>query len=198
MDRSRTIKTLAALLAALTVGTFVLLALETRPAQPGRLVPLAVFRPHDDAILSEVVSTTVTIPRDRWRNIVLHDSICTMDMEPTEDCHFVIYGPASGDLDGTVRATPRWHQQLRGNHVAVPGHDYDAVSIGICLEGDLVADPPSPRQMAALTNLTRTLQRRLSIAPARVYLHSDLSAVHCPGRRFPLRAFRNDLLPDEP
>ncbi|MFW6154318.1 MAG: N-acetylmuramoyl-L-alanine amidase [Planctomycetota bacterium] len=195
MDRSRTIKTLAALLAALTVGTFVLLALETRPAQPGRLIPLTVLRHHNDAILSEVASAAVPIAPDRWRNVVIHDSICDMEMDPTADCHFVIYGPASGELDGTVRATPRWHQQKRGNHVAVPGHDYDAVSVGICLEGDLMADPPSTEQIEALTALTRALQRRLSIAPERVYLHSDLSAVPCPGRRFPLRAFRDNLLP---
>ncbi|NLF32467.1 MAG: N-acetylmuramoyl-L-alanine amidase [Planctomycetes bacterium] len=198
MDRSRTIKTLAALLAALTVGTFVLLALETRPAQPGSLPPLTALLPRDGAILSEIASTAVAVPRDRWRNIVIHDSVCSMDMNPTADCHFVIYGPASGALDGTVRATPRWHQQARGNHVSVPGHDYDAVSIGICLEGDLVAATPSPRQIEALANLTQALQRRLSIAPERIYLHSDLSGTHCPGRRFPLEAFRSGLLPDEP
>ncbi len=197
MDRSRTIKTLAALLAALTVGTFVLLALETRPAQPGRLVPLTVLRPHNDAVLTEVASAAVPVAPERWDNIVIHDSICDMAMNPTADCHFVIYGPASGDLDGTVRATPRWRRQLRGNHIAVPGHDYDAVSIGICLEGDLVAEPPSAKQIETLTALTRALQRRLSIASERIYLHSDLSAVQCPGPRFPLGAFRDDLLGDQ-
>lgn len=163
MDRSRMIRTLIALLAALTVGTFVLLALETRPARPVRALPLSKGRPPNDAVLAEVMSTSVPVLQGRWLNIVIHDSICDMSGDPNADCHFVIYGPGSAGLDGEVRATRRWNQQARGAHIAAPGHDFNAVSIGICLEGDLADHAPSARQIETLSALTRALQRKASI-----------------------------------
>jgi hypothetical protein len=188
------IRTLVALLAALTVGTFVLLALETRPAHSGSALPLSKRVDHNDAVLSEVTSTTVPLLHDRWLNIVIHDSICDMTGDPTADCHFIIYGPDSADLEGLVRATGRWRKQARGAHIAVPGHDFNAVSIGICLEGDLADTPPSAKQLQALSTLTRALQRKLEIGTERVYVHSDLAGTQCPGRDFDVDAFRATLL----
>jgi len=194
MDRSRMIRTLVALLAALTVGTFVLLALETRPAHPGPALPLAKHLQGNEAVLSEVTNTNVPLLHDRWLNIVIHDSICEMNGDPTADCHFVIYGPDSADLAGRVRATGRWRQQARGAHIAVPGRDFNAVSIGICLEGDLADKAPSAEQLEALSALTRALQRKLGIGSERVYLHGDLASAHCPGSAFDVGAFRATLI----
>lgn len=190
------IKSLVALLAALTVGTFLLLALETRPARPNRAIALSMGKQatSNSAVFTEVMSATIPPLQGRWLNIIIHDSICDMNGDPTADCHFIIYGPDSDGLDGQLRATGRWRKQARGAHIAVPGHDFNAVSIGICLEGDLADHRPSPRQLESLADLTRALQRKLGIRSERIYLHTDLAATQCPGNAFPVGQFRSVLL----
>ncbi len=191
MQRSRTIKTLAALLAALVIGTFVLLVLETRPATVGSILPLVSREGYTDPVAAIVKDVAVPLLRDRWTNIVIHDSICDMTGSAETDCHFVIL---AGDADGVLVATHRWRQQGRGAHITVPGHDFNATSIGICIAGDLAAGPPSAAQLQTLRTLTRILQRKFDLPAHRVYTHGDLTASHCPGDDFPTTAFRSHLL----
>ncbi|NQU75430.1 MAG: N-acetylmuramoyl-L-alanine amidase, partial [Planctomycetes bacterium] len=156
MPRSRMVKTLMALLGAMTVGAFLLLALETTPARPNHLMALAArFRTTeaDEAGIREIFRTNLPIQQWKWRNIVIHDSICCPAADPVAGSHFVILGAGSTGHDGTLQATTLWQQQADGSHLAMTGCDYDASSIGICLVGDFSATPPTREQMANLLGL---------------------------------------------
>ena len=98
--------------------------------------------------------------------------------------------------DGTVESgRPEW---LPGAH-AVGANDY----LGICLVGNFSskANPngadqparPTAEQMAALTDLLRTLMRKYRFGPNRIYGHRDFAATDCPGDRFPLEDLKREL-----
>jgi N-acetyl-anhydromuramyl-L-alanine amidase AmpD len=57
--------------------------------------------------------------------------------------------------------------------------------IGICLIGNFEDTPPTPKQLAALTELLKTLSMRYAITRSHVLRHQDVRATLCPGRFFP-------------
>lgn len=191
MARSGTIKTLAALVGALTVGAGVLIWMETDPAQPP--VPLsleAVQAGGGDAAPSAVRDTDVPLQYIKWSNIVLHDS--GRDGEGVrQGCHFLIGG---GKGDAVIVSTRLWRQQRAGEHVHVPGYSYNENSIGICLLSDCRRAGPGARQFGSLLKLVRSLQVTFQIPRDHVYLHADLGAAGCPGGQFPAERFRQGLL----
>ena len=187
MLRSRTIKTLTALLISMTVGAFALMILETAPVRPPSQ-SLAAIGPLQGQLPRLINQTAVPLQAIKWRNIVVHGSEAE-DADIAQRCHFVIA------LDAEVRANDLWRRQLSGYHVYVPGRDLNADSIGICLMGDFTQNPPSQSQLAALTDLTIALQRALRIPADRVYLNCDLNAYsRSPGLAFPKAAFNQTLL----
>jgi len=193
MAGSGTIKTLAALVVSLALGTCALIWMETAPARPIAPLPLqAVGEGETGAPLAVVESTDVRVPSGKWRHVVVHDA--GRDGVAADDgCHFVI-GSAATFGDGAIRATARWRNQSDGRHIVVPGYDFNADSIGVCVLADARSSAPTPQQTAALTQLVRQLQQSFRIPPASVYLHSDLGAPDCPGGRFPAEAFRAGLV----
>ena len=192
MPRSRTIITLCSLLAAMTAGTFILMALETSPAGPAAGLSLIARRPSPTGLaatdVERIWQTNLPIRPNRWRCIVLHDSVCDLSGDGPAGCHFVIHG------GGAIEMTPRWRQQADGNHIHVPGADLNAESIGICLMGNLAVQPPTSVQTATLTGLVHVLQQRFDIPADRVWLHGDLTGQPCPGDRFAAAPFRRLLL----
>jgi N-acetyl-anhydromuramyl-L-alanine amidase AmpD len=183
MVDARTKKVLAVLLVSMTVGALLLMAMESEPpradrdslamASGGRLQP----------------NWTISHP---WKRIVVHASTGGADTLPRR-CHFVVTGqPMSNGR--SVRPTNLWKQQTPGYHIYVPGHDFNADSIGICLMGDFSTTPPTPQQFQALVNLIRQLQKKSHIPNDNVYLHSELvPEKDLPGKAFPLGAFKDAL-----
>lgn len=191
--RSGTIKTLVALVASMTLGAALLLAMETAPARPTVPLPLqATSGSMPEMTAVRTVDPQIGIQYVKWRNVVIHDT--TRDgLAVAEGCHFVV-GSAGRIGEGVVKPTKLWYQQADGRHIDVPGGDYDAHSIGICVLTD-GRSGPTEKQMVALANLIRTLQAACQIPPERVYLHSDLAQDGCPGRHFPAESLRRTLLP---
>lgn len=184
---SRTIKTLTALLVSMTVGALVLMVLETSPGHPPAEQLAAVSRSRTP-IGGAIYDTVVPIQSIKWRNIVVHSSSAG-GSGIEQRCHFVV------QPDGRVAATDLWQRQLAGHHVYVPGRDFNADSIGICMVGDFSSRGPSQRQFDGLVELTRSLQGILLMPADRVYLHSHLAArSHSPGDAFPAMAFNDGLL----
>jgi len=186
MFGSRTIRTLTALLISMTLGAMALMVLETAPVRP-HAEQLAAVGPPPGVIERLIHDTAVPIQPVKWRNMIVHGS----DGAPglPERCHFVI-GPGAG-----AKCTELWRRQLPGYHVYVPGRDFNADSIGICLVGDFSSSPPSQGQFDRLVQLTRALQRTLRLSADHIYLHSELDArSHSPGDAFPARAFNSSLL----
>ncbi|MCK4601914.1 MAG: N-acetylmuramoyl-L-alanine amidase [Phycisphaerae bacterium] len=198
MPRSRTIKTLAALVAAMTVGAFALTVMETAPIRPG-IKDLAAVAASDQGPEGIVKQTDVEIQRVKWANIIVHSSASRRNIE--SQCHFVIAPRRPGSSqtesdDQTVTvATNLWKRQAEGYHIYVPGYDFTANSIGICLRGDFSHRRPAAATLDALVALVRVLQQECGISPDHVYLHSDLiSGSNSPGRAFPARTFSASLL----
>lgn len=191
MAGSRTVRTLTALLVAMTLGAFVLMLLETAPLRPSAsyLAAVAPSPGSDEAIFE----TDVPLQPLKWRNIVVHSS-ASAHSGLAERTHFVI-GPGADAASPVIRATPLWKRQAEGHHVYVPWRDFNADSVGICLVGDFSRRGPTEAQLRVLIRLVQALQRTFRIAADRVYLHSDLDpGSGSPGRAFPGEAFTERLL----
>lgn len=144
--------------------------------------------------------------RNRWKYIVIHHSASAggsaalfdryhRDVRHWDELgyHFVI-GNGNGAGDGQVEVGPRWIKQKHGAHCRTPDNFYNRHGIGICLVGDFDGAPPTPAQMASLTQLVRFLLRECRISPAEVVTHASVTGhTACPGRRFPLFAWRRSL-----
>ena len=183
---SRPIKTLTALLISMTIGAFALMVLETAPVRPTAQHLAAVSSPagHPGKIIR---GTSVPLQPIKWRNIIVHGS----EAEPpdiAERYHFLIH------RDGRMAGTTLWKRQLAGHHVYVPGRDFNADSIGVCVMGDFSRSGPPRAQFAALMDLVRALQPMFSISADRVYLHSELDPyARSPGAAFPAETFNRSL-----
>ena len=190
MPRSRTIRTLTALLVAMTVGSLMLIWMETEPIRPPAASLAAVSVP-DAAHEAAVFDTDVQLQRLKWRNVVVHSS----EGEPgniAERCHFLVELDSSGRAG--VTATALWKRQAEGNHIYVPRHDFEAISVGICIIGDFAVRSPASAQYEALVALVKALQGECGITSDHVYLHSDLVPdSNSPGRAFPVRDFSRRL-----
>lgn len=174
------------------VGTIVLMVMETGPIQPPP-TPLAAVDPDLDGFGKAIYDKHVDFERLKWRNIVIHSSAGGPADIPGR-CHFLVDVDASTGR-AKVTATELWKRQAVGHHIFVPGQDFAAISVGVCLMGDFSLRGPSRPQYEALISLVRALQREFGVRPDRVYLHSDLVPRSAsPGAAFGQRDFSRRLL----
>jgi hypothetical protein len=187
------IKTLALLVASMSIGKLVLYLMETEPARPVPAVDLrAVESPPAEAELAIVRQTDVPAQFLKWRNIVIHDA--GREGADAAGCHFIV-GSSDRFGDGVIHATVHWRRQQPGNHINVPGYDFNASSVGITVLCDCRRARPSRGQFRALVRLVRALQLACSVSPDHVYLQSELGEEGCPGGLFPAEALRRSLRP---
>jgi hypothetical protein len=170
MPGSRTIKTLTALLVAMTIGSFALMLLDTDPIRATN--QKAVVSYPNEPVAKLIAGTRIPI-RNTWRNIVIHSS-ANESADFNQKCHFVVELDASGAP--TVTATELWDRQLDGNHVFVAGGDWNSDSIGIVMAGDFSRNKPTKAQAEALRKLIAVLQEKLNIRNDHVYAHSQLDS----------------------
>jgi len=147
------------------------------------------------------------IAAQRWRTIVIHHSATARGSATQFDknhreqngwdelgYHFVI-GNGAGSPDGLVEVGSRWTKQKHGAHCKTAGNYYNEHGIGICLVGDFSRSRPTPRQMASLDRLVRFLCSVTRIPPSAVTTHGEVTRrTECPGRNFPVLAFRRSLV----
>jgi len=193
MVGSRTIKVLVALVAAMTVGAFLLvLMLETGGPVLPRERDLAALRAGPEGLAPSVLDADVPHQPLKWRHIILHSAASRPDIAAR--CHFVITD-SGRNIEQCIRPTELWRRQMEGNHAFVPGYDYNATSLGICLEGDFSRQGPSARQFEAAVALTQALQQTFNIPRDRVFLYRDLTPRSAsPGAAFPEGRFNGRLL----
>lgn len=108
--------------------------------------------------------------------------------------HFVI-GNGSGMEDGKIESTFRWKQQIHGAHSGSAVHN--ANGIGICLIGNFQENAPSKKQIAAVTQLIKTLATKYKIPSRLVIGHNTVKPTACPGKLFPLQDVKRNSLPNE-
>ena len=82
--------------------------------------------------------------------------------------------------DGTI-----WHGRPEGT-VGAHARGYNAVSIGICCEGDYMSETIPSAQRAALVALVRDIEARHDNA-LEIKAHRDVCSTDCPGDNFPMK-----------
>jgi hypothetical protein len=178
MPGSRTIKTLVALLMAMTIGAVALTLMQVAPP----IDMLAAVATGEGGPAKVVHQTSVPIQPLQWRNIIIHASSEGRDI--ANRCHFIVNAEAGGE-GGFVATTDLWRGQAEGQHAFVAGYDYNSDSIGVCLNGDFSRNPPSREQYFALVSLVQYLQEYCNIKPANVYFYGQLVRIDSPGKAFP-------------
>lgn len=191
MATSRTIKTLGALVVAMTVGSIALILMETAPIHPP-VTDLSAVAKATDELAQAVWRTDEPIKVAKWRHIVVHTSVEPLDAD--FGCHFVIDQTPRPD-GGLLRATTLWNRQVSGNHVFATGYNWNADSIAVLVVGDFSKTSPGAEQVQALVSLVRSLQQSCGITAERVYLARDIDP-RCgsPGAAFPAQQFNDSLL----
>lgn len=184
MFSARTGKVLGSLLVAMTIGALLLMLMESDPPRPRQSDLAGVHA----AVLDETQELSTI-----WRRIVIHASQGGRDTLPSR-CHFLVR--ATPDAEGRwVSPTSLWRQQTPGQHIYVPEKDFNANSIGVCLEGKFNEVPPTRGQLQALIRLVRELQRSCSIPAECVFLRRQLhDQPPLPGNAFPVGTFDRSLL----
>ncbi|MEW9095452.1 MAG: peptidoglycan recognition family protein [Clostridiaceae bacterium] len=78
------------------------------------------------------------------------------------------------------------------NEKAVGAHciNYNAVSIGICMEGNFGVESMGEVQYKSLVKLSRYICSKYNIN--KIHGHGELNATNCPGRNFTLERLEND------
>jgi len=178
----------------MSIGAYVLIVMETDPASPIGPAPLwAGTSDRADPVFGVIHHTNVSVQPIKWTNIVIHDGACGRG-RTVRGCHFVI-GAGRAHADGEILPTALWDRQRDGDHVQVPGFDFNANSIGICLLDAPGRSAPTARQEAMLVRLVRALQVSLAIPRDHVYLHRELDDGDCPGSGLDADALRAKLVP---
>ena len=193
MLQPRTVKTLVALLAAMTLGTILLISIDAAPIRPPG-THLAAVAAADEMELPVVTQTDV--PLRKWKNIIVHTSVEGADV--ANRCHFVIDSANASETSTSlpVRSIAPWIQQTNSLHTAKGANDWNTDSIGVCLMGDFSRRRPSPVQWQAMVKLTNDLQKRFKIPAERVYLYRDIGGakINSPGSAFSQKEFDDALL----
>lgn len=186
------INTLAALLGALTVGTILLMVMETAPIRPDITSLIASSATANDPV--EIIrQTDIPIQMIKWRNIVIH-SASAQERSIIDKCHFVIE-PDASQHSGRIRATKLWKRQDHRYYIARPNSGFCENSIAVCIIGDFNRVSPSSKQMSDALSLVQALQFEFQISRGHVYLHRNLdSTSRSPGRNFPADWFNGQLL----
>ena len=175
---ARSKKVLVILIAAMTLGSLLLMSFEGDITAPSA-TNLSTITSGD---LAKNFETSRT-----WNRVVVHSSTGGSDTLPGQ-CHFIVDGP-------TIRMTSRWKAQETGQHVSVAGNDFNSDSVAICLIGDFSKSGPTVAQFESLMKLVQRLQRSCNIRADSVYLQSELNPQRSnPGRAFPVNRFNHELL----
>jgi hypothetical protein len=193
--RRRKVVVFASLLAALSVTSFLLLALAPAPLPPGAVQSLFAVGAPDS--MDAIFTTATPMSPGRWNYIYIHQSktlsgnAATLgDVPGGLADHFVI-GNGDGCHDGEVQIGERWTDQTPA--AAPPGRSLPADCISICLVGDFESAAPTPTQMRRLTQLLTTLQSRTNIPSTHIIALDGDSSVAGVGHFYPTDAILRQL-----
>ncbi len=172
-------------------------------ARPPRLTQRQKTEQHNARVLAGLFE--LKQPLLRWQGIVVHHtaapyaSLAGIDRYHRKrfddplgiEYHFLI-GNGKKAPAGKIEVA-RWQHQARSIHLFKPEKAPEAIAI--CLVGNFEETRPHPRQIEALTALTRTLMQRLKIPVEKVTTHTGVDGrlTQCPGKRFPTKRFLKSL-----
>ena len=154
------------------------------------------------AAIEDPLAEPAPVRNPAFRSIVLHHSATHGGSAAAFDrthrarlgglaYHFIV-GNGQGSADGEVETGYRWRDQIPGPHTK--NQQANLESIAVCVVGDLQAQAPTEKQLAALLDLAERLCRECGIPPARVLSHREVDPeTQCPGRGLPMDGIRAAL-----
>ncbi|MHC4628791.1 MAG: hypothetical protein ACYTDV_17575, partial [Planctomycetota bacterium] len=180
-DQARVAKVLAILLASMTAGATVLLALGHNPPSAG---PFSLWTYCSLDPVKAVISTRQIQSPNRWNRIEIYCSgtrggniqrlISLKGLRNPKDAnfHFCLCN-GSGDLDGQIQPTEKWQKQRS----AIPGGGWygSAQTIRICVVADGKTSRVTDNQMKRLQVLVEALCKKFSIGRQSISFPSDWS-----------------------
>lgn len=176
--KSRQVRVFMILLASMTVGTIVLMALGNNPPLAGAFCLSRYYRL--DPIETVITSRANQLP-GRWDRIEICYSgtksgnikqLASKDglTNPDEiNCHFVICN-GSGASDGQIQVTERWQKQM--SIITDQSKQNSYKTIRICVISDDETSIPTDFQVKRKEALVEGLLRRFDISPDSIF-HSD-------------------------
>lgn len=182
-DQSRVWKVLLVLLASMTVGTVLLMALGNNAPVSGAFSLSSYYKL---ASPSQAIALRTSQQPNRWERIEISYSetrfgnIQTMATlrglaDPAElNMHFVICnGNGSNSTEGQIQATERWQTQRSIEPLRNWGRPQR--TIGICIIGDNQSSPPTDCQIRRASALVEALRHRFQIDPSDIHWPGELN-----------------------
>jgi len=175
----RDAKVFAALVASMTVGTMVLMALGNNPPSAGAFCLSNYYRLDP---VEEVIASRTVQPADRWNRIEIYysgtkagniEQLSSLEgLTNPEDinCHFVICN-GLGAADGQIQPTEKWQRQL--SIIPDQARKGSSRTIRICIISDGKTTLPTDFQMKRGDALVDGLHRKFNIQPESIYYPSD-------------------------
>lgn len=175
LNQPRVAKVLGALLASMTAGAIILMALGNNAPSAGPFCLSSYYRldPLEEAIFSRFAQSA-----ERWSRIeIYYSGTAAGNIEQLAslkgladardiNCHFVVCSGLGGG-DGQIQSTEKWQRQWS----AIPGRTwYGSVqTIRICVIADGKTVHPTDSQIKRTVGLTEVLCRKFDIATESVY-----------------------------
>ncbi|MBN2456199.1 MAG: N-acetylmuramoyl-L-alanine amidase [Sedimentisphaerales bacterium] len=171
----RAAKVLAALLASMTTGAIVLMALGNHPPKAGPFCLSSYYRlnPVEEAVRSRCAQAQgrwncveIYYSSTRAGNIEQLASLSGLAGPEDIDCHFVICNGLGGS-DGQIQPTERWQRQWS----TIPNQSWygSGETIRICIVADEKQAPPTDLQIRRTQALIEGLCLKFEIEPKYIY-----------------------------
>ncbi len=178
-NQVRVAKVLAALLASMTTGAIVLMALGHNPPSAG---PFSLWTYQRLDPVKDALSSDAPQSHGRWNRIEIHysgtrsgnieqlASLTGLARPKDINCHFCLCNGLGGG-EGEIQPTEKWKQQLSAD----AGQTWFGTgrTIRICLVADGRTTHPTDCQIKRLQVLVESLRERFDIAPDAIDYPSD-------------------------
>jgi hypothetical protein len=164
-NQARVAKVLATLLASMTTGAIILMALGHNPPSAG---PFSLWTYYSLDPVNKAISSRSIQTNDDWKNIEIYysgtktgnieqlASLSGLTNPDDINCHFCVYNGFGGN-DGQIQTTKKWQQQS-------PANSADAIkTIRICIIADGKTKHPTDCQLKRIQVLVEALCKRFHI-----------------------------------
>ena len=164
-NQARVAKVLATLLASMTIGAIVLMALGHNPPSAG---PFSLWTYYRLDPVKKAISSQAAQSADNWNNIQIYysnsaagniEQLASLNGLANPDdinCHFCVYNGFGGS-DGQIQTTKRWQKQLP----AVSASSNKAIRI--CIIADGKTKHPTDCQLKRIQVLIEALCKKFRI-----------------------------------
>ena len=180
--QTREARVFAALLASMTVGAVILMALGNNPPSAGAFCLASYYQldPVEKAMASQAAQSP-----GRWNCIEIYysqtkagniEQLASLNGLTSPDdinCHFVICNGLGGD-DGQIQVSIKWQRQWS----TISGQTWygNKQTIRICVIADGKTASPTDAQIKRVESLVEGLCRKFNIQPKAVYYPNDWSS----------------------